>query len=86
MPQKKTPPPKRSKRSPQTKKPGRAATRRTPKVNTESFDALTERLDMMLPEVMSRIAAVEHLMVEKGLCSHADLRRARQFIDEQEGW
>ena len=77
---------KRSKRSPQTKKPRRSATRRTPNIDTESLDALVERLDMMLPEVMSRIAAVEHLLVEKGLCSHADLRRARQFIDEQESW
>jgi len=84
MPSKKTPPPKRSKRSSQTKKPRGAATRRTPKLNTEALDAMAERLDMMLPEVMSRIAAVEHVMVEKGVCSHADLRRARQFIDEQE--
>ena len=86
MSQKKTPPPKRSKHSPQTKTPRRATSRRTPKLDTESIDTLAERLDMMLPEVMSRIAAVEHIMVEKGLCSHADLRKARQFIDEQESW
>jgi hypothetical protein len=55
-------------------------------LDTEAFDAIGEQLDMMLPEVMARIAAVEHVMVEKGVCSHADLRRGRQFIDEQESW
>ncbi len=86
MPSKKTPPPKRSKRSSQTKKPRRVVSRRAPKLDTTALDAIGERLDMMLPEVMSRIAAVEHVMVEKGVCSHADLRSARQFIDEQESW
>jgi hypothetical protein len=86
MPSKKTHPSKGSKRNIQKKKPPGVATRRTPKLNTEALDAMSERLDMMLPEVMSRIAAVEHVMVEKGVCSHADLRRARQFIDEQESW
>lgn len=50
------------------------------------LDALTERLDMMLPELIARVAAVEHLLVEKGICSHEDLVRSRRFIDEQEGW
>ncbi|UCE62825.1 MAG: hypothetical protein JSU59_08035 [Nitrospirota bacterium] len=86
MPSKKTPSPKRSKVTTQKKKPRGVATRRAPMLNSEALDTLAERLDMMLPEVMSRIAAVEHVMVEKGVCSHADLRRARQFIDEQESW
>ena len=41
---------------------------------------------MMLPEVMARIAAVEHVLIEKKVCSHEDLLRARQFIDEQESF
>lgn len=49
-------------------------------------EALTERLDMMLPELIARVAAVEHLLVEKGSCSHEDLVRSRRFIDEQERW
>ena len=53
---------------------------------TRALDALSERLDMMLPEVMARIAAVEHVLIEKKLCSHEDLLRARQFIDEQESF
>jgi hypothetical protein len=45
---------------------------------------MSERLDMMLPEVMARIAAVEHVLLEKKVCSHDDLLRAREFIEEQE--
>ncbi len=50
------------------------------------LEALTERLDMMLPELIARVAAAEHLLVEKGICSHEDLVRSRRFIDEQESW
>jgi len=50
----------------------------------EALDAMSERLDMMLPEVMARIAAVEHVLIEKKVCLHDDLLKARQFIDEQE--
>ncbi len=50
------------------------------------LDALEERLDMMLPELIARVAAAEHLLVEKGICSHEDLVRSRRFIDEQESW
>ena len=52
--------------------------------HAEALDAMGERLDMMLPEVMARIAAVEHVLIEKKVCVHADLLAARQFIDEQE--
>ncbi len=86
MPLKKTPSRKRSKATTQKKKPRRATARRTPNLAAGDLDAMAERLDMMLPEVMSRIAAVEHMMIEKKLCSHTDLRNARRFIDEQESW
>jgi len=55
-------------------------------VTAQALDALTERLDIILPEVMMRIAAVEHLLVEKGYCSHEQLVGARQFIQEQEAF
>ena len=45
---------------------------------------MNERLDIMLPEVMFRIAALEHVLVEKGFCSPDQLSAARQFIQEQE--
>ena len=35
----------------------------------------------MLPELTARIAAVEHLLVEKQLCTHEDLVRSREFVD-----
>ncbi len=70
-------------------RPGRrsrtAATSRSRGIKPD-MDALSERLDMMLPELIARVAAVEHLLVEKGICSHEDLLRSRRFIDEQESW
>ena len=54
--------------------------------SADTLDAMNERLDMILPEVMARIAAVEHVLIEKKVCSHEDLLSARQFIDEQESF
>jgi hypothetical protein len=45
---------------------------------------LTERVDIVLPEAIARIAALEHLLVELKLCTDEDLRRARQFVRDQE--
>jgi hypothetical protein len=70
----------------QPKKLPRMASSRAAHVDPEALDAMSERLDMMLPEVMARIAAVEHMLIEKKVCLHEDLLRARQFIDEQEGF
>jgi hypothetical protein len=42
---------------------------------------LKEEIEIMVPELTARVAAVEHLLVEKGLCTHDDLLRARQFVD-----
>jgi hypothetical protein len=47
------------------------------------LDELTERIDIVLPEVTARVAALEHLLLELKLCKHDDLRRARQFVREQ---
>ena len=38
----------------------------------------------MVPELTARIAALEHLLMEKGLCTRDDLIRARRFVDDQE--
>ncbi|HSA87550.1 MAG TPA: hypothetical protein VLE46_15350 [Nitrospira sp.] len=48
------------------------------------LDELTERIDIVLPEVTARVAALEHLLLKLKLCRHDDLRRARQFVREQE--
>ena len=45
---------------------------------------LAEEMDIMVPELTARIAALEHLLIEKGLCTHDDLVHARRFVDDQE--
>ena len=45
---------------------------------------LTERIDIVLPEVTARVAALEHLLLELKLCTKEDLRRAREFVRIQE--
>ncbi|BCA56411.1 hypothetical protein W02_35510 [Nitrospira sp. KM1] len=48
------------------------------------LDDLCERIDIVLPEVTARVAALEHLLLEKQLCTRADLRGAREFVRRQE--
>ena len=45
---------------------------------------LREQVDIVLPEVTARIAALEHLLREKQLCTRQDLIAARQFVRMQE--
>jgi hypothetical protein len=80
---KKTPSPMKRRR------PRGRATKAEAKHTSESrlsrqVDELTERIDIVLPEVTARVAALEHLLLELKLCTHDDLRRARQFVREQE--
>jgi hypothetical protein len=70
----------------QPKKLRRLPSSRAAQVDPEALDAIGERLDMMLPEVMARIAAVEHMLIVKKVCSHEDLLKARRFINEQESF
>lgn len=67
------------------KQPGRTRPSRATTVTVKTLDSLNERLDIILPEVMFRIAAIEHLLVKNQLCSYDELVNARQFIQEQEG-
>lgn len=39
-----------------------------------------ERIDIMLPEMTARIAALEHLLLEKELCTRKDLSSAREYV------
>ncbi len=50
----------------------------------DRMEDLAERVEIVLPEVTARVAALEHLLVELNLCSHSDLRQARAFVKEQE--
>ena len=45
---------------------------------------LREQVDIVLPELAARIAALEHLLLEKQLCIRKDLIDARQFVRMQE--
>jgi hypothetical protein len=67
-----------------TTKPQRTRASRAPNMTGKALEALNERLDMMLPEAMFRIAAIEHLLVKNQLCLYEELVNARQFIQEQE--
>jgi hypothetical protein len=48
------------------------------------LDELTERIDIVLPEMTARVAALEHVLLELSLCTRDDLRRAREFVRDQE--
>ena len=41
---------------------------------------LRDQIDIMLPEVTARVAALEHLLLEQQLCTREDLVRAREFV------
>jgi hypothetical protein len=51
---------------------------------TRRLQELIERIDMVLPEVAARVAALEHLLIELKLCTQDDLRRSREFVRVQE--
>ena len=84
-------PPKKKQAS---KRPGRQASKRKQRRSAPSSPAiaidrrlydrlydLAESLDIMLPELTARIAALEHLLIEKQVCSRGDLIRSREFVD-----
>ncbi len=51
---------------------------------TRRLQELVERIDIVLPEVAGRVAALEHLLLELKLCTQEDLRSAREFVRIQE--
>lgn len=42
---------------------------------------LAEAQEILLPELAARLAALEHLLIERGLCTRDELKQARVFID-----
>lgn len=48
------------------------------------LEDLCEQIDIVLPEVTARVAALEHLLLKKELCTREDLRGAREFVRMQE--
>jgi hypothetical protein len=62
----------------------RASTKRGAAGLTRRLEELIERIDIVLPEVTARVAALEHLLLDLKLCTRDDLRRAREFVRIQE--
>ena len=42
---------------------------------------LAETLDIMIPEFAARIAAIEHLLIEKQICTREEFIHSREFVD-----
>ena len=63
---------------------------KTPKAKNNNADLrhrledLSEKFDLVLPEVTARVAALEHLLREKQLVTRNDLISARAFVRMQE--
>ena len=51
---------------------------------SRQLEDLREQVDIVLPEMTARIAALEHLLLGKQLCNRKDLIDARQFVRMQE--
>lgn len=76
MPQKKRLPRPSSKRRASAKSRDTGSSRR--------LNDVAEQVEIIVPEVTARVAALEHLLLEKQLCTREDLVRAREFIRVQE--
>ena len=61
-----------------------SAAKRGDSALSRRLEDLREQVDMVLPEISARIAALEHLLLEKQLCARKDLIDARQFVRMQE--
>jgi len=53
------------------------------KTDDRRLAEISETLDIMLPELTARVAAVEHLLVEKELCDREEHLEAREIVDER---
>jgi hypothetical protein len=61
------------------KKMGNSAQSRDSELS-RCLNDLIEQIDIRVPEMTARIAALEHLLLEKQLCTREDLVRAREFV------
>ena len=76
-------------RKPVRKRPGRrlkkgSAAKPADAGLSRRLQQLREQIDIVLPEVTARVAALEHLLIEKRLCTRVDLIDARAFVRVQE--
>lgn len=61
-----------------------SASKRADSGLSRKLQDLREQIDLVLPEVTARVAALEHLLLELNLCTLDDLRGAREFVRLQE--
>jgi len=71
----------RKPRTPRTKPEPKAEPKAEPGTVERRLGELAEAVNIMIPELSARVAALEHLLVEKRICRRIDLVRARQFVD-----
>jgi hypothetical protein len=62
-------------------RPARAASRPPAPAADSRLDELAETVGIMIPELSARIAALEHLLVEKRIARREELKQARAFVD-----
>jgi hypothetical protein len=84
MPPKRKDPRKWGRRRPAGRVKKETSARSGPAGLTRRLDELIEQIELVLPEVTARVAALEHLLLELKLCTRDDLRRAREFVRIQE--
>jgi len=66
-----------------SRKPSRLASSSKPIAADDRLDELAETLNIMMPELSARVAAIEHLLMEKRICTRDDLIRSREFVDSR---
>jgi hypothetical protein len=52
-----------------------------PATSSTRLAELAEVQEILLPELAARIAALEHVLIEKRICTRDELKQARVFID-----
>jgi len=62
----------------------KSAAKREDSELSRQLEDLREQVDIVMPEMTARIAALEHLLREKQLCTRQDLISARAFVRMQE--
>jgi hypothetical protein len=55
-----------------------------PTIPPSRLAELAEAQEILLPELAARIAALEHLLIERGVCTREELKQARVFIDTRQ--
>jgi hypothetical protein len=59
----------------------RLTSSRPSQLASSTLETMAETLDIMIPELTARLAAVEHLLIENQICSYEDLVQSRKFVD-----